>query len=246
MEQKKNVQKRTASPTLDDKPESAKKWKQGMRTREMRMFRERIIFLNKSTTKFVIIGIDPITFEPSIKICDRESGDFVFMDMLKLQYLLGLYSQHNMSMIAKSFGGTMHIDNPVLDDFAFELCTESRISNVWKIKVKGHDGRLNSLYIHSTSLDKLSEVFGCIKDEMTNRETNGLQFKVPFEKLQNETDGKNETQIVNHLHQVLRTMAPDTTDYQLSFDLICHRESLVDLKKYNENFFRRVLVIKKE
>lgn len=47
-----------------------------MWTNEGRMFDERIIYLNKSTSKFVIIGVDIITFEPTMKICDRATGLF--------------------------------------------------------------------------------------------------------------------------------------------------------------------------
>ncbi len=46
----------------------------GLWTCEGRMFYEKVIFLNKSTTKFVIVGIDPVAFSPKMKFCDRATG----------------------------------------------------------------------------------------------------------------------------------------------------------------------------
>lgn len=46
-------------------------------THEKRMFAERTIHLNKSTTKYLIIGNDFTTFEPTMKICDRTTGSHV-------------------------------------------------------------------------------------------------------------------------------------------------------------------------
>lgn len=44
---------------------------------EGRLFGEKFFFLNKSTTKYVIIGIDPVTFETTLRICDRVTGSHV-------------------------------------------------------------------------------------------------------------------------------------------------------------------------
>lgn len=46
-------------------------------THETRMINEKIIYLNKSTAKYVILGNNCTTFEEAIKICDRTSGSHI-------------------------------------------------------------------------------------------------------------------------------------------------------------------------
>lgn len=43
-------------------------------THEGRLFNERIIYLNKSTSKHIIMGIDFNTFKAVMLLCDRVSG----------------------------------------------------------------------------------------------------------------------------------------------------------------------------
>lgn len=58
----------------------------GLWTHETRMFAEKIIYLNKSTTKYVIIGNDPQTFEVTMKICDRVTGSHITISTMNRIY----------------------------------------------------------------------------------------------------------------------------------------------------------------
>lgn len=46
-------------------------------THDARMINEKFIYLNKSTTKYVIIGNDAETFLEGVKICDRTNGSHI-------------------------------------------------------------------------------------------------------------------------------------------------------------------------
>lgn len=45
-------------------------------------WRAYVQYFPHSTTKFVIIGVHPITFQPTIKFCDRTNGSFAAVSTL--------------------------------------------------------------------------------------------------------------------------------------------------------------------
>lgn len=44
------------------------------------MFNEKIVFLNKSTTKYAIFGTHSTTFKSTMRICDRSTGAYFSID----------------------------------------------------------------------------------------------------------------------------------------------------------------------
>lgn len=119
--------KRALPSNSEDGP-AAKVPKLGMRNRETRMFNETILFLNKSTTKFLIIGINPVEFTPNLRICDRSSGDHISMNRRDFE---AIFCNTLISTGTKS--GFEALSGPVTQKFS--LISHS-FSNTWRFVQK--------------------------------------------------------------------------------------------------------------
>lgn len=81
-------------PTVQDfaalyEPVKKRKVAGSLWTHEARMFAEKTIYLNKSTTKYAIIGNDSLTFEATMKICDRTTGSHITIPTVeKITYFM--------------------------------------------------------------------------------------------------------------------------------------------------------------
>lgn len=65
---------------------------------EGRLFDEKFIYLNRSTTKYVTVGLEPEFYEPRIRICDRLSGNHI---TLKIESMVNFYRLLTYFLMAK-------------------------------------------------------------------------------------------------------------------------------------------------
>lgn len=197
---------------------------------EGRMFNERIIFLNKSTTKYAVIGVDPLTFTPNIKICDRSSGSYLPITHDELPKFFHLVKV------------LLHEDN---DDEEEEedLGKPSSISiiplskNVWKFEsIAG-----NGVAVHTTTLEKLLRIKKIINNEVRERISNGTRYREVMDTFRRRTVEIDERGIL----AFLRERYDDTysLDSDVADDLLCNHDYLITLQNYNEGFFRRKIIL---
>lgn len=191
---------------------------------EGRMFNEKIVFLNKSTTKYAVIGIHPLTFKPHMKICDRRSGSFFPVTMDEFAIFI-----HR----AKCMLNHMVIETPPK---VYEIYTQPHAKNVWKF----HSVDGNSATLHRISLGNLVQVEDCIFRELKQRLFAGTAYKDMMKSFRFNTVDFDERKILEHLNTVREQADFTSVEYQLAFDLICNRDYWLTLEEYNEGFFRRV------
>lgn len=139
------------SPSKKFKAESQHKlW-----THEARMINEKIIYLNKSTTKYVIMGNDCTTFEATMKICDRTNGSHITLTASQETYFQKivdkLISNHEYDADLESCSG---VEITKLRD------------GIWKFKEKIGFG---SIVLQKISLENFLYSGQCIANYMFNR-----------------------------------------------------------------------------
>lgn len=202
-----------------------------LRTSEGRMFNEKFIFLNKSTSKFVIIGIHPVTFQACLKICDRASGSFVSMTLDNFVQFV----RYIRVLLDDPFADE-NFDNEDEDRILKLFSVESLSKDVWKIAPVDGFG----IAVHRLTLENLLESESCIYGEMFRRLC-GEDYKKAMDKLRFETVDYSEKAILEQLQKMRIGNEHSSIEYQLAFDLICHHDFFITLQEYNEGFFRRVI-----
>lgn len=201
--------------------EKKKKTLHGLWTCEERMFYEKIIFLNKSTTKYVIVGMHPITFNPMMKFCDRATGAYFSIDMEKNVF----FFRHISSLLDNNFAVDKHEDSGII--------SEELRPNIWKIKTPNEIG----VVIHRVSLEKIIELQDCIFGELNHRLLCMDEYKNTIEKWRADHTDFSERGVLAYLHEIRMGETVGTIKYQAALDLVFNREYLLTLPEYYD-FFR--------
>lgn len=193
----------------------------GLWTHEGRMFNEKVVYLNKSTTKYVIIGIHPINFEPTIMICDRVTGAYLCISSLE--------RITNFKNLVRKL---------VASDDTYEI--EAKAAGVrvdaipsaclWRL-TSGYVG----LSMHRVSLDNFLLVADCILQEVHTR-CNGERYKEFIGSLQQYIAERNMTpkqkwDYLNEL-QVIALNTESKHDYRVLSDLIFNRAQFMCMDEY--------------
>lgn len=198
-----------------------------MWTKEGRMFDEKVIYLNKSTTKFVIIGVDPITFDPTMKICDRTTG-------LNFSITLNRFNDFT-RCVAKALGTNYTVRNENYDDDDCGFTFTQLVDGLWKI-VSNVPLPLSSMVIQRVSLENYINIEHLIQKELTRRVGGYVEF---VQWIGDRTENMNEKDILSFLNQYILECHDDTFRYRIVMDLICNKDYLLTLPSYNAGFFRR-------
>lgn len=208
---------------------SAKKMKieKKLARSEGRLFHEKIVFLNKSTTKYAAIGVHPTTFKPLMRICDRSTGSF-----------FAVKNDEYCEFIHR-------IERLLTDEPSGILSTSSNIrievlsENVWKFD--SDEG--NGAAVHRITLENLLQLEGCIYTELEQREHWGLECQKVIEKLRFETVDLTEREIMVYLNTRRLDAVFCSITYQVVFDLMCNRSYLLSLEEFNEGFYKRRITL---
>lgn len=198
---------------------SGKMW-----THESRLFLEKFFYLSKSTTKYVITGVDPVTFQTTMRICDRVTG-------------------RNVSISGPEFINFIHnVECLVNGTHSREKMTEcgtmfSKIMNgVWKIsEVKGW----GSLVIQTVSLENLVRGKNIILQALMSYDGDDVSNFINL--LRTMSIDVKEEDMLHFLEEELKLCTIGSTRHQILCDLIIKQHSLIHLADYNEGFFRRVI-----
>lgn len=122
-------------------------------THEARMFAEKTFYLNKSTTKYIIIGNDVETFEAAVKICDRTTGSHITISRF-----------WNITEFFISVGKLIKTGEIQFDDTVVDV--EKLPGEMWKFTQKIGYG---SIVLHKISLQNLIPIITFINCETTTR-----------------------------------------------------------------------------
>jgi len=196
---------------------------------EPRMFNEKIIYLQKTTTKYVIVGLDMESFEPIVRICDRSSGDFV---SIKLNDDYDDFAR-NVHMVVK---GTYELDGHCIKGAAencgikFELLG----NNVWRLNSVAES---TSIVAHKSTLKNFLRLYHIILRILMTLDAEGYQKYI--NQLRDATEDMNEAEISAYLDKKIAKCIIRSTEYAVLLDVICNRDSLLDYKEYNEEFYNR-------
>lgn len=197
---------------------------------EGRLFLERTVYLNKSTTKYAIIGVHPITFRSIMKICDRSSGSY--FDVTSGQYLY--FMRRVKTLLDENF----EVDNPVFVDdsrdhvFAFTPLSQ----DVWRIESEDGPGAA----LHRISLENLIRFDAYVMADLVQRETWAIDCEKEMEEIRFATVDFAESKILEYIDTISKKSEYGSLNHQLALDLIINREYLLTLQEYNDGFFRRV------
>lgn len=195
-------------------------------TKEGRMFSERIIYLNKSTTKYVIIGVDPVSFVPTMTISDRCTGCHISITLNQFTSFTRAVSEVlNTPMI----GDDVDHGHPACY-IDFVLVGEG----IWKLSSSYN--RVNSILIQKISLLNFERIAYIIREELRLRDGG---YKEEMDRIHKETENMNEIEILHFLEGQLREVRSSSLRYNLLIDLICNKDYLITLSEYNEGFFNR-------
>lgn len=182
-------------------------------THEDRMFDEKIFYLNKTASKYVITGLEAEYLQPVVKICDRVTGchisikkaDFTPFTQIVSSILNGTYNMEKRRIV----------ETIKLCNIEFECVT----NNIWKLS--GEEG-INVVFIHTSSLNAFMDIEKLLLDRIMGADTAGyLTF---ISKLCTDTDDMNKSTLATYLYEQLGKFAPDCLEYNVLADFICNSD----------------------
>lgn len=135
-------------------------------THEERMFAEKTIYLNKSTTKYIIIGNDSATFAATMKICDRTTGCHITIATKEKILSFCRIAQQLVSPHEPD-----SINGDEADVSIVQLSPDA--PDVWKISQKTGFG---SIVLHKVSLLHFGPYEKCITEEVNQRDQWSSKF----------------------------------------------------------------------
>lgn len=193
-------------------------------THEVRMINEKLIYLNKSTTKYVIIGNDSTTFEPIIKICDRTNGAHITLSDKQADYFIKIVNKL--------------ISN---DEYDAELENGSGVEitelypSIWKFKEKNGFG---TIVLQKISLQNLSYCSECILKEMCARLTDRDAYRSSLMEMRREVADLDKTAKKRALLCFIFVIGKERENkkikHHLATSIMCNRPYLETLEEYKD------------
>lgn len=190
-------------------------------THEKRLFGEKIFYLNESTTKYVITGLTPKSFETIVRICDRATGSHISIEAENWTEFVRVVS----SIIDVSYS---------LDPGSTTVRCGVRFyfmgNGVWRLTES-----LHSIIIHENSLKTFMRIAKLISLHL--KEYDIEDYKSSIEAIRKDTAGMTDGEILEYLYDHIVAFHEGNTGYQLRSDLICNRD--MGLTKFNLEFYNR-------
>lgn len=203
---------------------SCKSW-----SHEDRLFGEKVFYLNKSTTKYVNIGLDPESLSPLVRICDRVSGCYITIKKKNFNEFTRIIS----SIINYS----CKLDRGYIKRSALlcgiKFCAMGK--NIWKLTQVGLD--YATVHIHEANFRTYLRIAPLISVHLD--EYDPVAYNQYIEELRCEIGEKSEDEIIKYLYEQLTKFKSGQTEHQVLTDLICNQESYMDLEKFNAEFYNR-------
>lgn len=196
-------------------------------TKEATLFNEKIFYLNKSASTYAIVGVDPVTFDSTLLICDRYTG-------IKIP-VLSKYIKNFTECMIEALTTTNF--TPGIRKMRQYCGVEFSLSDiqVWcLLSTKKSD----LLVIHRDAIENFNCLAHIIKKEMRLREKGG--YKKALDKLRKKTINRNEHEIQSILYEEYYKSLKKSSKYNIAVDLMRNKEYLLTVSDYKNNFFIRV------
>lgn len=207
-----------------DRQQAAKLW-----THEPRIFAEKIFYLNKSTTKYIITGIDPVQLYQLVRICDRATGSFITIKQTDFDEFARLASSVLNSTYTLSEG---YIENSsTLSGIKF-CYLGSDIWKLWQV-----DLNYASIIMHKSSFGTFARLEKLIRGRIMTANTTG--YLNAMAAITNHTEGMDEAEILAFLDEKITTFDEYSIEHQVISDLICNRESYIEIAHMRDTFYNR-------
>lgn len=198
---------------------------------EGRLFCEKFFYLNKSTTKYVSFGLEPEYFVPVMRICDRITGNFITMQTADFFDFAGF--------LRGILDGTNKLNNIPIEHAA-EFCHVSfrmTYPDVW-ILMGTRDQ--SSIALHKSSMVSFVRILPLINESLQGFADGGTCLEI-LDEIRTATAGMNEEGIFGYLYEQVVAASPADIKYQLMYDLIRNRDSLMAFESYNKDFYKRIV-----
>ncbi len=197
-------------------------------TNEERMFGEKVFYLNKSTTKHLIVGLEPNNFKGLVKICDRVTGKHItiirenFSTFIRVidSILTTSYTLENGHV--RKTGDNSGIKFGVISD------------GIWKLSEV--DNPRASIFMHRTTFHALLRIDELVTRRLLFLESMGLEKFI--EMLTAETIDLTEDQIIPYLYTKIDKFLVDSMEYQFIADFIVNVEAYSKVGKFARDFYR--------
>lgn len=196
---------------------------------EPRMFAEKFFYLNKSTTKYGIVGIDAELFVPVLRICDRATGSYITIKRDNFDAFTQL--------VASVVDGTYSLERSFIKNSGADSGIKfySQGNDIWKLCQT--NGNHNSVLMHKNSFKTFIRGAKIIRLRITNLDP--VPFLKYIDVLRENTIGLEETAILDYLNGLIDTLPPRGLEYQVIFDLIFNRDSYFELERFSSGFYNR-------
>lgn len=199
-------------------------------TNEDRFFMEKVFYLNKSTTKYLIVGNDANTYEPTVRICDRATGTYITIkkeNFADFMHIVDLVLTHQYMLD----NGVLRISAD-LSGIKFSHVTPG----IWQLSQV--DLPHSSISIHETSFVTLVRIARLINARLLSNVESEVCTEV-IENVTRDTFGMDQNEIIEELYSELNKYSPTCYEHQILSDLIVNVESYTRLGKFAEGFYRR-------
>lgn len=196
---------------------------------EPRMFGEKFFYLNKSTTKYGITGLDAELFEPVFRICDRATGCFITIKQTNFDEFARI--------VSSIVDGTYALERSFIKNSGSlsGIKFYSQGNDIWKLCQT--NGNHSTVLMHRSSFKTFARMEQLIRGQITALEP-GAYLKY-IEELRVNTEGMDEAEIFGYLNGMTSTLKEGTVEYQVIFDLISNRDSYIDLTQFSVGFYSR-------
>lgn len=196
---------------------------------EERLFGEKTFYLNKSTSKYVNIGLHPESLEPRIRICDRVSGSHISIKRENLDEFVRIIT----SILDYSY----KLDQGFIEGSGL-LCGikfYAMGNRIWKLTQVGLD--FASVLIHQSSFKTYLRIARLISLNIDWYDT--ATYNRYIEELRTAIGELGPEEIIQYLYDQLPKFTSGDVEFQVLADLISNQESYMDLKKFNVEFYNR-------
>lgn len=135
-----------------------------LRTHETVLFNEKIFHLNNTDTRYIITGVDPENFQPTMKIIDKASGDLLTISTLETNIVFFDVVELLLNETPPHEGDTVFDVSPV----------RAPRDMVWKISGKACDG---TIILNRGNLENIHHFRHCIRRELYDGNFSQLTYK---------------------------------------------------------------------
>lgn len=206
-------------PNTDQSEESGgNRKKPGLWTSEGRLFNEKTIYLDKTTTKYVIIGVDPVRFEAVVHFCCRLTGNHFTLDEENFHTFLAQLDQ-----------AVRLYEVDTLQDSGVKIKLSGNFCTLYKDKT--------IFLLHCISIDNLLYFAREIIMALTERSKLASTYRTITEKYQSLTAKMNHEETCEFLKSSIMPIHFGTDEYNILSDLICNYGYFVTLDKYKNHFY---------